>query len=210
MFLGAPGAGKGTQAAILGERLNFSHISTGEILREEVRKATCLGGQVRQIMEVGELVPDELVTEIVCSRITPPDGPSGFLLDGFPRNIAQAECLDQVMEAEPVYVINIQVHQDELVKRLSGRRSCPNCGKIYNVWFSLPEEDGICGVCDSALIQRKDDREEVIVERLRVYQEQTKPLIDYYAVRGTYFEVDGNQDVTEVSYKLSEIIADIF
>ena len=113
------------------------------------------------------------------------------------------------MEAEPVYVINIQVDQDEAVKRLSGRRSCPNCGKIYNVYSSLPEKDGVCGVCGSALIQRKDDREEVITERLRVYREQTKPLIDYYAVRGTYFEVDGNQDVTEVSDELSEIIMDI-
>ncbi|MGH9341149.1 MAG: adenylate kinase [Acidobacteriota bacterium] len=209
ILLGPPGAGKGTQAKRLGREFDFVHISTGDILRAEVQKGTALGKQAKEIMEAGELVPDSLVAEIVGGRLRSGNGKRGFLLDGFPRNLVQAEYLEGAAGDLPVFAIHIQVEEEQLFKRLTGRRHCPNCGRIYNVYFSPPEREGICNACGSALMQRKDDQPEVIRERLRVYREQTEPLVGFYASRDAYFEVDGNEGVEAVFEELSARIAQI-
>jgi adenylate kinase len=209
VLLGAPGAGKGTQAKKLVEQFSMGHVSTGEVLREAVRLGTPLGQKAKAIMEAGELVPDELVAQIVSERAIGAEGDSGVILDGFPRNVRQAEYLDSVAREIPVHVINIRLDEEMAVRRLSGRRFCPACGTIYNIFFSPPENEGVCDNCGTPLMQRKDDREEVIRERLRVYREQTQPVESYYRSRENYFEVDGNQDPEEVAVEMAKIVRKI-
>lgn len=194
VLFGAPGAGKGTQAEMLAQKSGLAHVSTGDILREAVQAGTPLGTKVRKIMEAGDLVPDELVSEVVRDRVDREEQGAGLILDGFPRTLAQAEYLSGMVSDASLLSINIRVNEEQLVKRLTGRRSCLDCGKIYNICLFPPEQEGRCDVCGGELLQRKDDREEVARERLRVYRQQTEPLIGFYQTKGNYFKVDGNRD----------------
>ncbi len=194
VLLGAPGAGKGTQARKLAERFNLVHLSTGDVLREAVKEGSALGRQVQEVMEAGELVPDQLVSEIVRERVSGDGLQRGVVLDGYPRTLSQAEFLEEVTSGRERAVINIRVDSDELLRRVSGRRDCSGCGTIYNVYSSPPPKEGVCNLCGSDLVQRKDDRGEVVTERLRVYREETEPVIGFYSTRENYFEADGNQD----------------
>lgn len=201
VLLGPPGAGKGTQARGLAEKYSLLHLSTGEALRDAVRRGTEVGQKARAIMESGELVPDEMVSQIVRERVE--DG-QDYLLDGYPRNTIQAESLEEMAKQSQLSAIAIALDQDTVQKRLSGRRQCSGCGKIYNIHFSPSQEGNVCDVCSSGLIQRKDDDPEVIAERLRVYRDETAPIIDFYKERGTYAEVDGNREPEAV---LDEIVS---
>lgn len=213
IILGAPGAGKGTQAKFLADRYGLAHISTGEILRDNVSRGTDLGKKARAIMERGELVSDDLVNAMVNDRLAQPDCNLGFILDGFPRTTVQAEWLDRQLEQRrfagrslPPIVINIQVGYNQLLQRLTGRRACPTCGRIYNVYFQPPRREGICDLDGASLIQRKDDGEEVISERLKNYERQTLPLVDYYRSQGRLHEVDGELPVEKVAAVLISLV----
>lgn len=176
------------------------------MLREEVRRGSDLGEQVREIMEAGKLVSDELVAEIIRSRLEDDAESNGFILDGYPRNVAQAEYLGSIIDQMQVRVINIAVAQDQVVKRLSGRRFSQKCGKIYNIYFAPSAVPGICDDCGDELIQRPDDTEEVISERLRVYNQQTHPVVEYYQSAGDYCEVDGNWDPVDVHEDVARVV----
>ncbi len=192
--MGAPGAGKGTQSALLAERLHVACISTGNILREEVRRKTALGAEAKRHMDKGELVPDDVIIGIVDDRLQQPDCSSGFILDGFPRTVPQAEALDRVLGAlgrRLDAVVNVTVPSEELIKRLSGRRTCRDCGALYHIIFDPPTNAGICNRCNGELYQRDDDHEDIIVSRLEVYSRATAPLLAYYRRRGLLAEVDG-------------------
>ena len=213
IMLGAPGAGKGTQAKFIAQHYCIAHISTGDILRENVARATELGKQAKAIMERGELVPDNLVNQMVSERLGRTDCDRGFILDGFPRTIVQAEWLDRFLATRafagcrlPPIVINIQVGYNQLLQRLTGRRSCPTCGRIYNIYFQPPHREGACDFDDAPLIQRKDDSEEVISERLKSYERQTLPLVDYYRRQGRLFEVNGELPVEQVTAEVLSLI----
>ncbi len=204
-FLGAPGAGKGTQAKILAEKFGFKHLSTGDVLREAVRNGTPLGHKVKKVMEAGELVSDDLVSEIVRERITASDGANTLILDGYPRNVNQARYLDNLRGVQ-VFVVDIKLAEEQAVKRLSGRRFCAECGKIYNVFFSPSQREGYCDDCGKGLQQRKDDSEEVIRERFRVYREQTAPVTEYYAGKPNYYEVEGDRDSAQIAADMSSLV----
>jgi adenylate kinase len=205
IFLGAPGAGKGTQARDVSKELSIPQISTGDILREAVKKGTPLGLAAKANMESGELVTDEIVCGIVEERISEPDCAKGFILDGFPRTIAQAQFVDQMLErkgrGKPL-VIDIVVDLDILLKRLTGRRTCSTCGEIYNVYFNPPKVEGVCDKDGGTLSQRADDNEESILHRLTAYKNQTAPLIDYYRAKGLLHEVEGNRDPESIATEL--------
>ena len=205
IFLGAPGAGKGTQAREVAKRFDIPQISTGDILREAVKKQTPLGLAAKAKMESGELVPDEVVCGIVEERIKEPDCRKGFILDGFPRTVGQAQFTDRMLErgnrGKPL-VLNIRVDQDVLLKRLTGRRTCTVCGEIYNVYFNPPKVEGICDKDGGKLVQRADDNEETIRQRLVAYEKQTSPLIDYYAAQGVLRHVNGNAEPETVLKEL--------
>ena len=203
VFLGAPGAGKGTQTTRLVREFRMKHLSTGEALRRKAGEDTLLGNQARESMERGELVSDELVAEVVREYMTDFRDSPGFILDGFPRNLAQAELLKEIAGKTPIWVINIQVDEEVVIKRLSGRRQCLECGRISNVNFSPPRQEDVCDACAAKLVQRPDDFPDVIQRRLQVYREQTKPLTDFYSKKGCYFEVDGNQDAETVFKRIS-------
>jgi len=205
-LLGAPGAGKGTQAKMLADKFGYKHVSTGEVLRDAVRQGTPLGQKVKAVMEAGELVSDDLVSEIVRERVTAPDAPRAFILDGYPRNVAQAKYLENLGKQIDLYVVDIKLEEEVAVKRLSGRRYCGGCGKIYNVFFSPSAKEGICDVCGSELQLRKDDAEEVIKERFRVYRQQTAPVVDFYAGRPNFFEIDGNREPDEIAGEMSCLV----
>ena len=197
IFLGAPGAGKGTQAREVSKEFSIPQISTGDILREAVKKGTSLGLAAKAKMESGQLVPDEIVCGIVEERISEPDCTAGFILDGFPRTIPQAEFVDRMLETSgrgKPQVVNIAVDLDILMKRLTGRRTCAVCGEIYNVYFNPPEVEGVCNKDGGKLLQRADDNEETIRQRLAAYDNQTRPLIDYYRGKNLLFDVDGNRE----------------
>ena len=207
VLLGAPGAGKGTQAKVLAERLGIPHISTGDILRAAVAQGTELGEQAKGYMDRGELVPDELVIAIARERLSEPDCERGFLLDGFPRTLPQAEALGEALEQlgrEPLTVVNLDVDEDELVRRLSSRRVCDDCGAIFSVEDPEIEDAGECPRpdCSGTIIQRSDDQPEAIRERLRVYEEQTEPLIDYYDERGLLVNVSGEGDPEAIAERV--------
>ena len=197
ILLGPPGAGKGTQAKRLARQFSFQHVSTGDILREEVRAGSELGSRVEAIMNSGELVPDELVAEIVGKKLARDTG-QGILLDGFPRNLAQATYLSRISNGLPPVVINLRLEDAEVIRRLNGRRQCVGCGNIYNLYYSEPRKEGVCDSCGGELVLRPDDRESVIRERLRVYRDQTQPLVDYYRTKGRYGEVDASGAIQEV------------
>jgi adenylate kinase len=192
--MGAPGAGKGTQSALLAERLHVACISTGNILREEVRRKTPLGAQAKRHMDKGELVPDGVIIGIVEDRLKQPDCIPGFILDGFPRTVPQAEALDRALTALGRHldaIVNITVPNEELIKRLSGRRTCRDCDALYHIIFDPPTNAGICNKCNGELYQRDDDHEDIIVSRLEVYIRATAPLLEYYRRRNLLAEVDG-------------------
>ena len=201
ILLGPPGAGKGTQAVKIVEKYNIPHISTGDIFRENIKNETELGNRAKAYMDKGELVPDELVVEIATDRLTKDDCKNGFLLDGFPRTIFQAEKLDEFLarRGEKIdKVINIDVEKDALVKRITGRRVCKSCGASYHVVNIPPKKDGVCDLCNGELIQRADDTEETVLNRIDVYNKQTKPLVDYYDKAGVIINIDGNKDLDDV------------
>ncbi|NLY19149.1 MAG: adenylate kinase [Clostridiaceae bacterium] len=207
VLLGAPGAGKGTQAENLTCMLSIPHISTGDIFRENIRNGTKLGLEAKSYMDKGLLVPDELTVNIVKERLKKDDCKNGFLLDGFPRTISQAESLDAVLDSIGTKldaVINLDVTDDVIVKRMAGRRICQNCGKSYHVVNHPPKVEGICDDCGSKLILRDDDKEETVLKRLREYKEKTLPLIDYYEKKGILFHFDGAKGIMETT---DEIIA---
>ena len=215
VLLGAPGAGKGTQAKLIAGRYGIPQISTGDLLREHVTSGTALGQAAKTVMDRGELVPDQLVCDMVAERLSRPDCRRGFILDGFPRTVAQAKWLDQLLAGKSYgeegrkvrpLVINISVGYNQLWKRLTGRRSCPTCGRIYNIYFSPPRAGDVCDVEGSKLTMRGDDSEAVISERLKAYERQTLPLAEYYRDQGQLREVDGEQDVNAVSAATLEMI----
>ncbi len=201
ILLGPPGAGKGTQASAIVEKFNIPHISTGDIFRANIKEKTELGKKVEEYMNKGLLVPDELVVSIVKDRLTKDDCKKGFLLDGFPRTVVQAEALDEELKNMSLKidkVINIEANKEVLIERIIGRRICKDCGATYHVKFSPPKQEGICDKCGGELYQREDDKIETVVKRIEVYAEQTKPLIDYYAEKGLLLNVDGTKDKEEV------------
>jgi adenylate kinase len=201
ILLGPPGAGKGTQASAIVEKYNIPHISTGDIFRANIKEKTELGKQVEEYLNKGLLAPDELVVSIVKDRISKEDCKNGFLLDGFPRTVAQAEALDEELKNMSLTidkVINIQADKDLLIERIIGRRICRDCGATYHIKFSPTKKEGICDKCGGELYQREDDKLETVEKRIEVYTEQTKPLIDYYAKKGLLLNVDGTKDKKEV------------
>ena len=212
ILLGAPGAGKGTQAKRIAEAYAIPQISTGDLFRENVARGTELGLKVRSILDHGDLVSDDLVNDMVAGRLNQMDCDRGFILDGFPRTVGQAEWFDGYLKSQrlcegrpapysalqPV-VLEIVVRYNQVLQRISGRRSCPTCGRIYNVYFQPPKVEGICDVDGGRLVVRPDDNEEVVAERLKAYQRQTLPLVSYYRNRGQLVEIDGERPVDEVA-----------
>lgn len=201
ILFGPPGAGKGTQAAAIRAKLGVPHISTGDMLREAIAAGTRVGLRVKALVGAGSLVPDEVVGEIVAERLARADARVGFLLDGFPRTLRQAEILEVVLQARKEsldHVVKLNLADDEVVRRLSGRRTCGKCGASFHVAFSPPKSDGICDACGTSLTQRDDDREDVIRKRLEVYREQTAPLAAHYAKRGLLREIDGTGSIEDV------------
>lgn len=205
VLLGAPGAGKGTQAKMLIEKFKIPQISTGDILRKAVADGTPLGKEAKVIMEQGGLVPDKIVLGLVEERVKQPDCMAGFILDGFPRNTAQAEALDRLlqdMNAPITVALNIDVDRGELMKRLTGRRTCKGCQQMYNIYFTPPKKEGVCDKCGGQLFQRDDDKEETIKKRLDVYDKQTAPLIDYYSKKGIMKTIMGTGSIDEIFKKV--------
>ncbi len=201
VIMGPPGAGKGTQSALISSKYGIPHVSTGDMFREILKRSDGLANRIRKYVESGELVPDELVVEMVRDRICRPDCEGGFILDGFPRTVAQAEALDRMLESagkELNAVLYLRVSEEAVVRRLSRRRVCERCGAIYHLDYNPPKRPGVCDRCGGRLIQRDDDREEVIRERLRVYHEQTEPLINYYGEKGLLVEIDGCKEIHQV------------
>ena len=205
ILLGAPGAGKGTQAEILCERLNIPTISTGNMIREAMKSGTEMGRKAKEYAENGKLVPDEVVIGIVDERLRMEDCQNGFILDGFPRTIPQAEALDR-MGITIDYVVDINVPDEVITRRVSGRRACLDCGSTYHIETKKPQVEGICDRCGSTLVQRKDDLPETVLERLHVYHAQTEPLRDYYAAAGKLLVVDGQQGIQEIAEQTLELL----
>lgn len=211
VLLGGPGSGKGTQAKKLTEKLGIPQISTGDIFRAAVKEGTPMGLKAKEYMDKGELVPDDVVVGVVEERLAKPDLDDGFMLDGFPRTLPQAEALDRILGdmGKPIdHAILVDVPDDELMKRLTGRRTCRNseCGKMYHVMFNPPKKEGVCDACGSELYQRDDDSEATIRERLNVYAEQTAPLIDYYADKGLLRRVEGVGPIDEIFQSIEKVI----
>ena len=209
IMLGAPGAGKGTQAKKIAEKYQIPHISTGDIFRANIKNGTELGKKAKTDMDQGLLVPDELVCDLVVDRVQQDDCKKGYILDGFPRTIPQAESLDAALSrlGEAVdYAINVEVPDENIVKRMGGRRACVGCGATYHLVYAAPKKEGICDNCGAELILRDDDKPETVQKRLGVYHEQTQPLIDYYTKKGILKEVDGTMDMGDVFKAIVEIL----
>ena len=205
IFLGAPGAGKGTQATVVARELNLAHIASGDLFRQALEQGTELGKKAKSYMEKGILVPDEVTIQMVLERLSAPDCAHGVILDGFPRNIVQAEALDKALAEQNKNidkVIYIKVSEEELLKRLSGRWLCNKCQKVYNIIGSPPKVAGKCDRCGGELYQRPDDNPQTVKKRLKVYFAETAPLIDYYAQRGKLLEIDGEGSVDEVKRRI--------
>ncbi len=201
ILLGPPGAGKGTQASAIVKKYNIPHISTGDIFRENIKMGTELGKKVKEYMDKGLLVPDDIVVSIVKDRILKDDCKDGFLLDGFPRTVNQGEALDKElsqMNLKLDKVINLDVEKEILIERITGRRICKDCGATYHIKFNPPAKKGICDNCGGNLYQRDDDTQETVEKRIEVYQQQTKPLIDYYTEKGLILNVDGSKAIDEI------------
>jgi len=209
ILLGGPGAGKGTQAKKLIDEYKIPQISTGDMLRAALANKTQLGLKAKEYMDKGALVPDSVVIGLVEERLAKPDCNSGYILDGFPRTVPQAEALDQVLSKlgqEIDHVLSIEVDNDELVKRLSGRRTCRSCGAMYHVMFSPPEKEGVCDKCGGELYQRDDDNEATVRNRLKVYEEQTSPLISFYEKKGLLRKVEGTGSIDDIYSRLNSVI----
>jgi adenylate kinase len=209
IFLGPPGSGKGTQAKMLSERLGMLHLSTGDILREAVKEGTPLGREAKRYMDEGKLVPDEVVIGIVKEWLLSKGVERGVIFDGFPRTVAQAEALDRMMKelgGKIDWVIDIEVSEAEVLKRLSGRRTCRNCGAMYHLTFNPPKVDEKCDRCGGELYQRDDDKEETIKSRLKVYREQTEPLKDYYKKLGIMKSIPGEGEIEEIQREILKAI----
>ena len=209
IMLGAPGAGKGTQAKQIAAKYQIPHISTGDIFRANIKNGTELGKKAKTYMDQGALVPDELTCDLVMDRIQQDDCKNGFILDGFPRTIPQAEALDAALgkiNEKMDYAIDVDVPDENIVNRMSGRRACLNCGATYHLISIPPKVEGICDVCGEKLILRDDDKPETVKNRLSVYHEQTQPLIDFYAKKNVLAEVDGTKDMEEVFEDIVKIL----
>ena len=201
ILLGAPGAGKGTQAKKLSEKYRIPKISTGDILREAMQKGTALGLKAKSYMDSGQLVPDDVVIGIVEEKLKDKDCVKGWILDGFPRTLQQAQALDRILTGIRTsigHVLNFEVDEEKIIKRISGRRSCESCQSAYHIYFSLPKKDGVCDSCGGRLIQRNDDKEETVRERLKVYQEKTQPLVNYYSERSLLKKIEADDDIENV------------
>lgn len=198
ILLGAPGAGKGTQAEVICKALNIPAISTGNILREAIKNQTPLGMEAKTYMDGGKLVPDEIVINILKERLQADDCKNGFILDGFPRTVPQAEALDQ-MNVRIDRVVDIEVADEKITARLSGRRVCESCGTSYHTQYKPSKVEGVCDACGGKTVQRKDDHPDTVKERLRVYHEQTEPLIDYYTKAGKLVVVEGQEEVADTT-----------
>lgn len=211
ILLGAPGAGKGTQASAISEKFGIPHVSTGDIFRYHIKNDTELGKKVKSFTESGKLVPDELTCEILWSRIDKDDAKDGFLLDGFPRTVAQAENLEQGLEKRGEKldaVVLLEVPNEELVKRLSGRRVCSACGTPYHTVGNMPKVEGVCDKCGGEVVRRKDDEEATVRGRIDVYERETAPLIDFYAKRGILERFDGMRDIKSVEREILDRLSD--
>jgi adenylate kinase len=209
VLLGAPGAGKGTQAKMLIEKYKIPQISTGDILRKAVADGTPLGKEAKVIMDSGGLVSDKIVLGLVEERIKQPDCKAGFILDGFPRNTAQAEALDKILAGKDMALtaaLNIDVDMNDLLKRLTGRRTCKSCQQMYNIYFSPPKKEGVCDKCGGALFQRDDDKEETIKKRLDIYTKQTAPLIDYYSKKNIMKTIMGTGSINDIFTKVVAVL----
>lgn len=211
IMLGAPGAGKGTQAKMIADKYSIPHISTGDIFRANIKNGTELGKKAKTYMDQGLLVPDELVVDLVVDRFKEADCANGYVLDGFPRTIPQAEALDKALNTigEKVdYAINVEVPDDNIVRRMSGRRACVGCGATYHIVYNPTKSEGVCDRCGKELILRDDDKPETVEKRLKVYHEQTQPLIDFYGNKGVLKEVDGTVDMNDVFSAIVEILGE--
>ena len=211
IMLGAPGAGKGTQAKMIAEKYSIPHVSTGDIFRANIKDQTELGMEAKKYMDQGLLVPDELTVKILLDRVAKDDCKNGYVLDGFPRTIPQAEVLDEAVSElnESIdFAINVDVKDENIVKRMSGRRACLKCGATYHIEHIPPKKEGICDKCGSELVLRDDDKPETVQKRLNVYHEQTQPLIDYYNKKGILKEVDGSQDMKDVFSAIVAILGE--
>jgi adenylate kinase len=209
IMLGAPGAGKGTQAKKIAGKYGIPHISTGDIFRANIKNGTELGKKAKTYMDQGLLVPDELVVDLVVDRVNQEDCTKGYVLDGFPRTIPQAEALDKALadvDQKIDYAINVEVPDENIVNRMSGRRACVSCGATYHLVYAPTKEEGICDNCQGSLILRDDDKPETVKKRLNVYHEQTQPLIDYYTKAGVLVEVDGTIDIDDVFAAIVKVL----
>ena len=209
IMLGAPGAGKGTQAKMIADKYGIPHVSTGDIFRANIKNGTELGKQAKAYMDKGELVPDELTVKILLDRVAQDDCKYGYVLDGFPRTIPQAEVLDKELDrlGESIdYAIDVDVPDENIVKRMGGRRACVTCGATYHIEHVPPKKEGICDNCGGELILRDDDKPETVQNRLNVYHTQTQPLIDFYNAKGVLREVDGTKDMMEVFDSITAIL----
>lgn len=209
LLMGPPGAGKGTQAEVLSKKFGIPHISTGDIFRKALKEGTPLGRKAKEYMDAGQLVPDQVTVGIVEERLKEKDCQNGWLLDGFPRTVPQAEALKEILLREGIFlnaVLNIEVPAEKLVKRIAGRRVCRNCGAAYHLLYNPPPDHGICGQCNGELYQRGDDREDTASSRLAVYEAQTAPLISYYNALGLLLVVNGDQSIEDVLAEISRIL----
>lgn len=211
IMLGAPGAGKGTQAKRIAEKYNVPHISTGDIFRENIKNGTELGNKAKAYMEAGDLVPDELVLELIMDRFEKEDCANGYVLDGFPRTIPQAEALDEALDAKGQTidnVIDVDVPDEHIIKRMAGRRTCAHCGAIFHLEHMPPKIEGKCDQCGGHLMMREDDLPDTVIARLKTYHEQTQPLKDYYGAKGLVHSVDGTQDREDVFAEVVKILGE--
>lgn len=209
VFFGPPGAGKGTQARLLEQKFGACQVSTGEILRRAAREQSALGKQAADYLDRGDLVPDQVMVRLVAERLREPDCRSGFILDGFPRTLTQADELEQMLDGTGLALesaLCLQASNDVIIKRLSGRRTCKQCGSLHHLVFNPPARPGICDRCGGELYQREDDREEMIAARLRVYENQTAPLKEYYSKRGLLKEIDGVGSVEKVGKRVLKAV----
>lgn len=209
VMLGAPGAGKGTQAKMIADKYQVPHISTGDIFRANIKNGTELGKEAKKYMDQGLLVPDELTVKLLLDRVANPDCANGYVLDGFPRTIPQAEVLDNALTElgdKIDYAINVDVPDENIVQRMGGRRACLSCGGTYHVEYLKPKKEGVCDRCGQELVLREDDKPETVMKRLNVYHEQTQPLIDFYSGKGILRSVDGTVDIMDVFASIVEIL----
>lgn len=209
IMLGAPGAGKGTQAKLIAEKYGIPHVSTGDIFRANIKNGTTLGMEAKKYMDQGLLVPDELTVKILLDRVAQADCADGYVLDGFPRTIPQAEVLDKALSdlGDAIdYAVNVDVPDENIVKRMSGRRACVSCGATYHIEHVPPKKEGVCDKCSQELILRDDDKPETVLNRLKVYHDQTQPLIDFYTEKGVLKTVDGTVDMKDVFAAIEAIL----